>query len=160
MWTRSLFPIFAIVLLVTTAGCLGIGASPPNFKDQATKFDATVQLYNHAKDLYRDGNYTSAKAEFIDAVNQFKDNKAAYDTISKQNISSIEKKIASDMSTDAEQYAYAAAFMRDAADAGARGDHASAYAIELNADEFDLVARNNYQDNKQAMEDYWNSQKQ
>ncbi|HMK46197.1 MAG TPA: hypothetical protein VK436_06185 [Methanocella sp.] len=160
MWTRTLCLLFATVLVTAASGCFGIGTAPPNFKDQETKFDSTVQLYNHAKDLYRNGNYTPAKAEFIDALNQFKDNKAAYETISKQNISSKEKKIASDMSSNAEQYAYAAAFMRDAADSGARGDHDNAYAIELNADEFDLVARNNYQDNKQAMEEYWNSQKQ
>ena len=159
MLRRCLTLIVLVSILVATLGCIG-GGTPPTLKDQAPKFDAAVQKYDHAKDLYRSDNFTQAKAEFIDALNQFKDNQAAYDTIAKQNnISGLEKKIATDMANDAGQYEYAAAFMRDAAAAAASGNKDNAYAIELNADEFDLVANNNYEANKKTMQEYWSSQK-
>ena len=139
--------ILLILLISATAGCLG-GGTPPDFKSQADKFDAAVKEYSDAKTLYQKGNYTEAKAAFIEVIKQFQENKTAYETIAKQNITSKELYITQNLVKNSDQYVYAAAYMRDAADAGASGDKAKAYAIELSASEFEQAARLNYEDNK------------
>ena len=149
MWKRYISLILLILLISATAGCLG--GTPPDFKSQADKFDAAVKEYSDAKTLYHNGNYTESKAAFIEVIKQFQANKTAYETIAKQNITSKEKYIAQNMVKNSDQYVYAAAFMRDAADAGAAGDKAKAYSIELSASEFEQAARLNYEDNKNDM---------
>ncbi len=150
MSNRCISLILLILLISATAGCLG-GGTPPDFMNQSDKFDAAVKEYGAAKNLYHDGNYTEAKAAFIEVIKQFQANKTAYETIVKQNITSKQLYIAQNMVKNSDQYIYAAAFMRDAADAGAGGDKAKAYSIELSASEFEQAARLNYEDNKKEI---------
>jgi hypothetical protein len=149
--------IVAITVIVSITGCFG--GAPLDFKNQTDRYGEAVSHYNSAKNLYNKGNYTEAKAAFIQVIKEFQANKTAFETISKGNYTSKEKYIAENLVVNADQYSYAAAFMRDAADAAAAGKKDQAYAIELNADEFDQVSRLKYQDISEELRAYLNTRK-
>lgn len=157
MWKRGMSLTVLLVLIVSTAGCFG--GTPPDFRNQSEKYDAAVKQYNNAKTLYYQGNYSVAKAEFSAVIKLFQDNKSAFETISKGNVTGKEKYLSEKLVNNADQYSYAAAFYRDVADAAARGDKDQAYAIELNAEEFDQAARLTYENIKSELQAYLNSKK-
>lgn len=158
MWKQCIGAILLLVVIVTIAGCLGGGAQP-DFKNQTDRYAEAVDHYNSAKNLYNKGNYTEAKAAFILVIKEFQANKTAFETISKGNVTSKEKHISDSLVDNADQYAYAAAFMRDTSDAAAKGNKDQAYALELNAEEFDQAARLKYQDIDSELQEYLHSKK-
>ncbi|WP_148266506.1 hypothetical protein [Methanocella arvoryzae] len=141
-----------IVSISAISGCFG--GAPPDFRNETEKYDLAVQQYNNAKTLYHQGNYPVAKAEFSAVIRHFQDNKSVFETISKGNYTSKEIYLSKKLVNNADQYSYAAAFYRDAADAAARGDKDYAYAIELNAEEFDQAARLTYEDIREELLPY------
>lgn len=158
MSRRILWAIAIIVLLVPVTGCFG-SSTPPDLKNQTAKLDLARAQYSHGKTLYNQGNFTAAKAEFKEVIPRFMDNKTAFEEVARAETGQLEKNLATKMSKTSEQYAYAAAFMRDAADAAASGDKAKAYAIEVNAEEFDLVAGMSYDNNRNQLNELWSSKK-
>lgn len=157
MLKRGICLLIVVLVMVAIAGCFG--GAPPDFENQTERYGEAVSHYNSAKDLYHRGNYTEAKAAFSQVIKEFQANKTAFETISKGNITGKEKYISENLVINADQYSYAAAFMRDAADAYARGDKTQGYAIELNAEEFDQAARLKYEDVNQELREYLNARK-
>lgn len=151
------FVIVAITAIVAIAGCFG--GAPPDFENQTDRYAEAVSHYGSAKDLYNRGNYTEARAAFVQVIKEFQANKTAFEAISKGNVTGKEKRLSENLVVNADQYSYAAAFMRDAADAYARGDKTQAYAIELNAEEFDQAARLKYEDISEELREYLISRK-
>lgn len=158
MWKQCISAILLLVVIVTIAGCLGGGAQP-DFKNQTDRYAEAVSHYNGAKDMYNRGNYTEAKTAFIQVIKEFQANKTAFETISKGNVTSKEKHLSENLAANADQYVYAAAFMRDTANEAAKGNKDQAYALELNAEEFDQAARLKYQDINSELQEYLHSRK-
>ncbi|WP_424359708.1 hypothetical protein [Methanocella sp. MCL-LM] len=156
-WKRGMGITILLLLIVSAAGCFG--GTPPDFRNETEKYDLAVQQYNNAKTLYHQGNYSVAKTEFSAVIKHFQDNKSVFETISKGNYTSKEVYLSKKLVNNADQYTYAAAFYRDVADAAARGDTKQAYAIELNAEEFDQASRLTYEDIRNELLPYLHSRK-
>lgn len=158
MYKRTISALLILVLVVPMAGCSAF-SNPPTFKGQIVKFDAALATYQNGTSFYYAGKYAEAKDAFASAATSFKDSETAYKDIANQKeVTSLEKKISENMAGIALQYAYTAAYMRDASNAALQKDMSKAYLLQASAEEYDVVARQGYAANKAAMEAYWNSQ--
>jgi hypothetical protein len=154
---KKAVPAILIVLLIAlSSGCLG-GSALPTLKEELSILDAAIANYNHAKDLYNDGDYQNAKQAFIEAVDRFKACNSAFDGISKTDISALEKRDAGNLAGCSKQFAYAAAYMRDACTEEMKPGSDDAYLMKVSADECELTARTVYDANREELLLAWSS---
>jgi hypothetical protein len=154
---KKAVPVLLIVLLiVSSSGCFG-GSALPTLKEELSSLDAALTKYEHAKDIYNDGDYQNAKQAFIDAVETFKACNSAFDGIAKTDISALEKRDAGNLAGCSKQFAYAAAYMRDACTEEMKPGSENAYLMKISADECELVARTVYNANREELLLAWSS---
>lgn len=153
MYRRMILAVLAVLIATALAGCAAVFGEPPTFEGQIQKFDAALAKYDNGISLYYKGDYAQARQEFSDASKTFKDCEAAYEEIMKQDVTGLERKISENMAGCSLQYAYTAAYMRDAAAAAAGGDMARADLMKDTAREYEMVARQGYEANKAAIEE-------
>lgn len=150
-----IFVLIIVVLIAASSGCLGGGALP-TLKEELTNLDAALADYDHAKGLYTQGDYQNAKQAFIESVDAFKACNKNFDGIAKTDISTLEKRDASNLAGCSLQFAYAAAYMRDAC-AEATKSGADVDFMVASADECELIGRNVYQINRDELQLAWSS---
>jgi hypothetical protein len=91
---------------------------------------------------------------FIDAVDV---RPAMAEGIAKTDISALEKRDAGNLAGCSKQFAYAAAYMRDACTEEMKPGSENAYLMKISADECELVARTVYNANREELLLAWSS---
>lgn len=150
-------PVLLIVLLIaSSSGCFG-GGTPPTLKEELSSLDTALAKYNDAKNLYNQGNYQDAKQAFIASIDLFKACKSAFDSIAKSDISALEKRDAGNLAGCSGQYAYAAAYMRDACTEELKPAPNNGYLMKVSADEYEQTARITCDAAREDLQRFWSS---
>ena len=145
----------SVLLVVLSSGCSG--GSPPSLKESVSNLDAAVLKYNGIMGLYTSGNYSAAREEYIAAAARFRDCESSLKAAANGNVTSLQKKDAGNLAAICEQFAYAAQYMRDACTEALKPGPNNAYLMKVTADEYALMANDNYQEIKKELDRSWSS---
>lgn len=157
MLKKTFIIALSLLMVVLLSGCFG-GNPPPTLKETLTNLDAAVMKYDSIMGQYTVGNYTAAKEEYIDMAATFRGLESAFKTASNGDLSTIEKKDAGNLAGSCKQFAYACQYMRDSCTEAMKKGENNAYLMKVRADEYALTARLNYNENKNELQLFWNSQ--
>ncbi len=153
---KAVSVLLIVLLIASSSGCFG-SVALPTLKDELSTLDAAVVKYDHAKDLYNSGDYQNAKQAFIESVEELKACNSAFDGIAKTDISALEKRDAANLAGRSKQFAYAAAYMRDACTEELKPGSENGYLMKVSADECELVAKTVYDANREELLLAWSS---
>jgi hypothetical protein len=158
MLKKAIIITLCLLLVVLSLGCFG-GNSPPTLKESLTSLDTAIVNYESVKSMYYSGNLTVAKEQFIAIAATFKSCQSELDAASKRDLTTLEKRDAANLAGAAGQFAYAAQYMRDACTESMKKGDNNAYLFKVTADEYEIIARSNYETNKEELERAWSSGK-
>jgi hypothetical protein len=150
MFKKTLISTFIVLLVVLSSGCSG--DTPPTLRESAASLDAAIIKYDNIMGLYSSGNYTAAREEYIAVAATFRNCQSTLETVSKGNLTALERKIAGNLAGCSKQFAYASQYMRDACTEALKPGENNEYLMKVSAEEYALTARITYEANRRDLD--------